>query len=317
MSMVPTCGAQQPGTVPQPFDWWLFGGIAGGAGAAAWVYGHGVPLANQLIQLLSGSAPLIPGVGITAAAAGAAAVIILVAYYLFKADGCIVSPPHGEPVCFAGIVQDVQDLNSTAVNILAPFAIGPEASFDVVVKSKYWNLATKNAFWVFCSPAPAASAELPCFVKSATSCGARIGSAAGAIVGGVAGIVAGYLAGAAIVALACGPFAFLCFILALLVAAIVAAAITYGGAVIGGLIGEGIASVGSDTLGAKAKSLTPGAMVTVKGNWIQDPNVGNNELFYVTDICRNGIFANPPPFSTMDADSMMVPDDCPVVISIQ
>ena len=206
--MNPTCGAQQPGTVPQPFDWWLIGGIVAGAGALGWAFAHGVPLSNQLIQLISGSGPLIPGVGIAASAAGAAAVLILVAYYLLKPDGCIVSPTKGEAVCFSGLVEDVQDLSSEAVDILAPFAIGPEASFDVVVKSQYWNLVTKNAYWVFCSQA--GGAMLPCFVKSSTSCAARIGAAVGGTAGAIAGIALGYLAGGALLSLGCGPFAFMC-----------------------------------------------------------------------------------------------------------
>ena len=46
----------------------------------------------------------------------------------------------------------------------------------------------------------------------------------------------------------------------------------------------------------------PGTIVTVKGNWVQDPNVGNNELFYVTDICRTGNYPNPPSYTAADAD---------------
>lgn len=316
MSTPPTCGAQQPGSVPNPFDWWLLGGIVAGAGAVAWVWGNGVPVANQLINLLYGAAPLTsPGWGITSAAAGAAAVIILVGYYLFKADGCIVSPKQGEPVCVSGIVEAVTDLNNTAVNVLAPFAIGPEAEFYIVVKSQYWNLTTKNAYWVFCSQA--GGAMLLCIVKSATSCAARIGAAAGAVVGGIAGVVAGYLAGAAIASLGCGPFAFLCFILACIVAAIVAAAITYAGADVGGLIGEGIANAASsDPTGSTAKSLTPGAIVTVKGNWITDPDVGNDELYYVTDISRTGNVTNPPSYTTADADATPA-DDCPPPSQLQ
>ncbi len=306
----PRCGAQMPGDIPGSFDWWLFGAIAGAAAGLAWVYGNGVPLVNGIIAWLSGSGPLIPGIGIAASAAGAAAILILVGYYLFKADGCIVPKPKSEPVCISGIVEDTADLSSTAVDILAPFAIGPPTIFDVVVKSMYWPLVTNSAYWVLCSAAGAAM--LRCVVKSATSCAARIGAAVGAVAGAIAGIALGYLAGAAIASLGCGPFAFLCFLLALLVAAIVAALITYGGAVAGGLVGEAIGSIGDDSVGDTAKSLRPGAMVTVRGDWIRDPDVGYNELFYVTSLNRTGDFPGNPSYTTQDADSTPQ-DDCPAV----
>jgi hypothetical protein len=306
----PRCGAQQPGDVPEPFDWWLFGGIAAAGGALAWIYSNGVPLANQLIHLLSGSGPLLPGIGITAAAAGALAVLLLVAYYLFQADGCIVSKPKSEPVCASGIVEATMDLSSTAVLLLAPFAVGPAGVFDVVVKSQYWYLTTTNAYWVYCSGAGAAM--LRCIVKSEISCGARIGAMVGATAGAVAGIALGYLAGAAIASLACGPFAWLCFLLALIVAALVAAAITYVGAMLGGYAGAAIASAGADPVGDAWESLEPGAIVTVRGDWTRNPEVGNNELFFTTAINRTGPFPRGPSYTTGDADST-APDDCPAV----
>lgn len=306
----PRCGAQMPGDVPEPFDWWLFGGIAAAGGTLYWVYQNGVPLSNALIHLISGAGPVLPGIGITAAAAGAFAVLLLVGYYLFQADGCIVSKPKSEPVCASGIVEATVDLSSTAVLILAPFAVGPAGAFDVVLKSMYWHLATTNAFWVYCSAA--GSAMLRCIVKSEISCGARIGAAVGGVASAIAGIALGYLAGAAIASLACGPFAWLCFILALIVAAIVAAAMTYAGAVAGGLIGAAIASAGADPVGDNFKSLEPGSIVTVRGDWTRNPEVGNNELFFTTAINRTGVFSRGPSYTTADADST-APDDCPLV----
>ena len=98
----------------------------------------------------------------------------------------------------------------------------------------------------------------------------------------------------------------------LIVAAIVAAAVAIVGAVLGRLAGEGIAAAAnSDPVGDTWKGLTPGTIVTVQGNWITDPDVGNNELFYTTSINRTGQFATQPPYTTANADST-APDDCPI-----
>lgn len=80
----------------------------------------------------------------------------------------------------------------------------------------------------------------------------------GAVVGSLGGVILGCMGGAAIASISCGIFAFLCFILALIVAALIAAAITYGGAVIGGWIGTGIASINDDKVEKEAASLKAG-----------------------------------------------------------
>jgi len=307
------CGAQLPSGVPDPFDWWPFvaAGIIGGAGY--FVYTNGIPVINGIITLLYGSAPVLPSILMTASFAGAAAIFTLVLYYALKADGCIRSLPDGQAICVSGIVEDTTDLSSTAVAVLAPFAMGPAGMFDLVVKSIYWYYVKQSARWIFCNPKGAAM--LPCLIKSKTACGAKIGSLIGAGVGAVAGIVGGFLAGAALgAAIGCaasGPFYLLCLLLVLIVAAIVAAAITYAGALIGGWIGEAIASAGSDPVGDAWSGLDPGAIVTTKGNWVTDSDVGNNELFYTTDINRTGHFASGPSYTTADADSTAA-DDCPV-----
>lgn len=305
----PTCGAQMPSGVPDSFDWWPFAavGVIGGVGAA--VYSGGIPVINGIIALITGAAPVLPSIGLTASFAGAAAIFTLVLYYALKPDGCIRSTPKGETICFSGIVQDTADTSSTAVAVLAPFAIPPSGLFDVVVKSAYWHYVTQNAYWVYCSPS--GSAMMPCIIKSKTACGGKIGALVGAAVGAVAGIIVGFLAAAAIGCAASGPFYLLCLLLALIIAAIVAAAITYAGAAIGGWVGEGIASAGSDPVGDQWKALEPGTIVTVKGNWVTDPNIGNNELFYTTGINRTGQLDPKPSYTTDDADAT-APDDCPV-----
>ena len=303
MSTPPVCGAQQPGSVPGPFNWQ---GIAAlGAGASG--IGAGYAVGNALF----GASTLLGAYVFTAGAAGAAAIFALVFYYAFKADGCIISPTKGETICLSGIVQDSTDENSTAVNVLAPYAMGPAGLFNLVVKSIYFQYVSMNSYWVYCNSL--GTPMLPCVIKSKTACGAKIGALAGVTVGAIAGAFAGYFAaaalGAAIGCAASGPFYLLCLLIVLIVAAIVAAAVAIAGAIIGGWIGEGIAAAAnSDPVGDAWKGLSPGAIVTVKGNWITDPDIGNNELFYTTSINRTAQFPTPPDYTTADADSTAAAD---------
>lgn len=304
--MTVVCGAQQPGSVPGPFNWQGFTAV--GTGAALVGIGYAVGKALYGATTVSGAYLF------TGCAAGAAAIFGLVLYFAFKADGCIISPQKGETICVSGIVQDTTDESSTAIDAFAPYAIGPAGLFDVVVKTMYLHYITQNAYWVYCNPI--GTPMLPCVIKSKIACGAKIGSLAGVTVGAVAGAFVGYLAaaavGGAIGCAASGPFYLLCLLIVLIVGAIVAAAIAMVGAIVGGLIGEGIAAAAnSDPVGDTWKGLTPGAIVTVQGNWITDPDIGNNELFYTTSINRTGQFATPPDYKTSDADST-APDDCPV-----
>lgn len=303
-SAPPICGAQQPTTIPGGFDWPPLAAV----GTAATLVGLGYKIGTTFFAS-SVNGPIV----FTAGAAGAAAIFGLVLYYALQPDGCIRSTPKSEPICLSGIVQATQDLSSTAVAILAPFAMGPSGLFDMVVKSIYWHYVTQNSYWVYCNEVGAAM--LRCLIKSKTACGAKIGSLVGAAVGAVAGAILGYLAaaalGAAIGCAASGPFYLLCLLLVLIVAAIVGAAVAYTGAVLGGLAGEAIASAGSDPVGDSWKALDAGAIVTAKGNWAIDPDIGNNELFYTTSINRTGQSSDGPIFTTANADAT-APDDCPI-----
>jgi hypothetical protein len=282
-----------------------------GAGLA-YVWANGIPIINGIV----GASGTVAGFSVlTAGAAGAVAVCVLVFYYAFQADGCIIAAQKGDPICVSGIVEDTTDENSTVVDVLAPFAMGPAGAFDLVVKSMYWNFITKNSFWVFCDSVGASM--LPCVIKSETACGGKIGSVVGATVGAVGGVILSYIAaaalGGAIGCAASGPFYLLCLLVVLIVAAIVAAAVAYAGAVIGGAIGEGIAAAANanNPVVNTWEGLTAGDIVTVKGNWVTDPNLGNNELLYTTSISRTGNVGFPPPYTTAQADATPA-DDCPV-----
>lgn len=100
--------------------------------------------------------------------------------------------------------------------------------------------------------------------------------------------------------------------LVLIIAAIVGAAMTYASAAIGGWLGEAAASAGSDPVGDTWKGLESGTIVTVRGDWVTDPDAGYNELLYTTDIHRTGSFPGPRrSYTTAEADSTPS-DDCPI-----
>lgn len=302
MSTPPLCNAQQPSPVPSPFDWGLFTALATAATLTGVAYAIGKALFASSVW---GAAEF------TSAAAGAGAIVALVLYYALKPDGCIRSTPKQQNVCLSGIVEDTVDLNQTAVDVLAPFAMGPRGAFDVVVKSMYWNLVTQNAFWVFCNSKGAAM--LTCLIENKAGCGAKIGSmvgvAAGAVGGAILGAMAASALGAALGCTAATIFYALCVLLVLLVAAIVGAAVAYAGATVGGWVGEGIGAALSNPVADAWKGLHAGAVVTVQGNWVTDPDIGNNELMYTTMINRTDHMSTPPSFTTMDADNT-APDDC-------
>lgn len=315
----PVCGAQKPTPVPGPFDWFLFTAVGTAAAATAAVYAGGVPVVSGIIQAILGYAVAATTTGpavLTSAFAGVAAIIVLVLYFALQPDGCIRSTPEGQAVCFSGIVEETSDTGSAAIAVLAPFAIPPSGIFNVVVKSMYWNLTSQDAFWVYCSQL--GSAMLPCIIKSKSACGGKIGSLAGAAVGAVGGLILGYIAaaalGGAIGCAASGPFYLLCLLIVLIVAAIVAAVVAYVGVLIGGWIGQGIGSVGADPVGDEWEGLDRGAIVTVRGNWVTNPDIGNNEIFYVTELHRNGMADLKASFTTEDADAT-AGDDCAVAPS--
>jgi hypothetical protein len=314
----PPCGAQQAGTVPSQFDWWPFVAVPIAGGALVWVATHGIPIINGIV---GAATPTAFGV-LAASAAGAAAILTTILYFVLQPNGCIRSVTNGEPICVSGIVEDTTDENSTAIDILAPFAmVGPGGMFDLVVRSQYNYYVSHLALWVFCDDANPPAPMLPCLIKSITGCGGQVGSLVGGIVGAVAGIILGYLAAAAVAgAIGCAAtliFYLLCLLLVLIVAAIVAAAVTYGGSLVGGWAGEAItaATNGSNPVNAAWEGLSAGDIVTVNGNWVTSSttgsnNVGANELFYVTSIARNGQMSSPAPYTTAQADANP-PDDCP------
>ncbi len=301
------CGPQQPGEVEGPFDWAAFTAIAAaasifiGALSSSAVTGF----LNGIIAAFAGSAPATTA-GLGGPLLGVLAIIALVSYFLFQPDGCIV-PNKGKIACASGIVEQTADLSSTALAVLAPFAVTAAGEFYLVVRTNHQHLIATDAGFVVCNGR--SEPMLRCLVRSSFSCGARVGAAVGAIAGGVAGLVLGYLAGAAIASLACGPLAWLCLIIALIVAAIIAAAATYAGAMAGGWVGGAIgAAVGSDPEEA-FDALRVGDLVTARGHWNTNPDFGNNEFYYTTQIDLMGHLDASPSYAATDADTH-APDNC-------
>jgi len=301
------CGPQKPGEVAGPFDWGVLAAIVAAGGVFAGALA--TPVSTALVGLITAIAGTGPATtaGLGAPLAGVLAIWALVGYYLLQPDGCLV-PNEGEKACASGVVDEVVDLSSTAVYVLAPFAVTAAGAFYLVVRTEHLHLVTKDAGFVYCNARPAPL--LVCLVRDAFSCGARIGATVGAIAGGVGGLVLGFLAGAAIASLACGPFAWLCFILALIVAAIVAVVVTYAGAMVGGWVGGAIGeAVGSDPED-QFDSLQAGDTVTARGFWNTNPDIGNNEFYYTTQIDLMGHVDAPPHYVVADADAN-APNNCP------
>jgi hypothetical protein len=87
MSIV--CGAQQPGSVPGPFNWQGLTAIGAGASLISVGYAAGAAL--------FGASTVAGAYVFTAGAAGAAAIFALVFYYAFQADGCIIPSAASSP----------------------------------------------------------------------------------------------------------------------------------------------------------------------------------------------------------------------------
>jgi hypothetical protein len=307
---IPPCGAQQPGSQTSPFKWPVLGEVA----TAVTILGVIIKFAPKILTLLGWATQTVAL--FDGAAAGALSIVAVVFYYAFQADGCIIPVTNGQQICVSGIVQDTSDEGSTAIDVLAAFAMGPAGQFDLVVKTRYLGyVSNASTRWVYCNNAGAPM--LRCIIKSKTACGAKIGSLVGVVVGAAAGAIIGYIVGsvalsAAVFCAASVIFYLFCLLLALIIAAIVGAAIAYAGAAVGAAAGEGIAdAANSDPVGAAFKSLQAGAIVTVKGTWTTDSDVGNEELLYTTSINRTGMFATPPDYTTADADGTAA-DDCPI-----
>lgn len=302
------CEWQTPGNVPGSFDWWLFGTLGTIAGVGAYIVSNGIPVISALVGLGAG----VGSIGLAGSAGGAIAVLGLVGYHLLKPDGCIRSKPQSKNICCSGLVERVKDGHSGWTMFLAPYALGPSKTFDLVLKQHYLHLITEDADFIICSDIHVPL--LRCVVKNSLACAAKIGAAIGAVIGAVIGTVVGYMVGAAALAacLAAGPAAPLCMIAALLIAFLVSAAITQAGAMIGGWIGAAIGSIGEDEVEETAKSLEGGTFTTVRGDWTKNPTDGHNELYFVTSLGLNGMVDFSPPYSVSDADDTPQ-DDCPII----
>ena len=140
---LPPCWAQQPGSQTSPFKWPVLGEVA----TATAILGVIIKFAPKIITWLGWATQTVAM--FDAAAAGALSIVAVVFYYAFQADGCIISVANGQLICLSGIVQDTSDEGSTAVDVLAAFAMGPAGYFDLVVQTKYLGyVSNPSTRWV-------------------------------------------------------------------------------------------------------------------------------------------------------------------------
>jgi hypothetical protein len=179
-----------------------------------------------------------------------------------------------------------------------------------VVKCVYWFRVENGAAEVICNADPLMSPILRGYYKSDKVCGAGVGAVIGVLVGAAVGIFLGVLAGGAIASLACGPFAWLCLIAAVLVALIVAAAVAIAGAIAGGLIGRAAASE-DPPVADDGRTIAQGDYVSTRGGLLTSgDDAGARVYWFVTGTTLHGRSSLSSPFSHTDPDSALVPDAC-------
>jgi hypothetical protein len=305
----PRCGYQAPGTYSPSVSTTtvtaIITGVLSLAGAAKSLY--------DLVTKFSG--------GYLYAGAAVAAFITWLVVSAFYYKNCLDSP-RKFPACSAGVIEvTVPSFLSVADQIFA-FAASHDR-IDVVVKSIYWDLVSKNASYVNCAPDPPIAPDtdgspmISEYYHNAAVCAAGLGGSIGAAAGGVAGVFLGALAGGAIAALSCGPFAWLCALIALIVAIIIAVVCAIVGAVVGSQIGRAAATSGRplpiDTTAPNFPSaLSVGDYVTTKGNLTSDADANGMYIYwFVDETTLHGRSTGLAPFNYRDPDANLLVDACP------
>jgi hypothetical protein len=299
----PTCGSQgtssgpSTSTVLGDIGWLL--GLVGTVNTVVGLFEK-----TKIFAALGLSAPAV--VWIAAVGGALITLAIVIDFYRLRCG----STPRTLSACSAGVVETVVPSFSSTSEDLFPFT-AMHNRVDVVVKCVYWFLVENNAAMVFCNTDPQTSPILRGYYKSDQVCGAGKGAIAGAVVGAAVGIFLGVLAGGAIASIACGPFAWLCLILAVLVALIVAAVCVLIGALVGGQIGKAVA--GSDPATADGGGIiSMSDYVTSKGGLVTSgDDEGARVYWFVTGTTQHGRSTLASPFSHTDPDVNLTMDACP------
>jgi hypothetical protein len=251
-------------------------------------------------------------------AAAAAALITWLVISDFYYKNCLDSP-RPIPVCSAGVIEASFAAFSSVTDQIFAFAATHDR-IDVVVKSIYWDLVSKDAPYVNCAPNndPPYDDKSPMlseFYHNDAVCRAGLGGSIGALAGGVAGTFLGVLAAGAIASLSCGPFAWLCAILAIVVAIIVAVVSAVIGAVVGSQIGRAADPSRALPIDPTApdfpSSLSVGDYVSTSGTLMSDSDANGMYVYWFVDNThRHGQSPNKPPFSYKDPDANLGRDAC-------
>lgn len=256
----PTCGPQgvtvSPtlSTVPGDIAWLL--GLVGTASTIV-----GLFKLKEIITIFGISAAAV--VWIAAVAGALITLAVVIDFYRLRCG----SHPRTLSACSSGVLEAIIPAFNSTTDEIFPFTAMHDR-IDVVVKCMYWFLVENNAAFVECNNDPDMSPILRCYYHNDKVCGAGVGAIVGAVVGAVGGIFLAVLAGGAIASIACGPFAWLCLILAVIVALIVAAACVLIGALAGGQIGKAASSAGppaaddGNTLSVMDYVTTAGGLLT-------------------------------------------------------
>lgn len=290
-------------TIPADISWSI--GIVSGVGS---IVAYVSKASSMAILTYFG----ISAVALVWLAAVAAAAITIFAVFDFWRVRCLAHPDT-QSACSAGVIERIVPSFGSASDELFPFSAMHDR-IDVVVKCRYWFRVENAAAFVFCNTDPDESPILRGYYHNAKVCAAGAGSTIGAVVGGVAGVFLGALAGGAIASLACGPFAWLCLILAVIVAAVIAAVCVLVGALAGGQIGKWAASDPGATAD-DGSVLVVGDYVTTKGGLLTSgDDQGARVYWFVDTTTLHGRSLLSPPFSHTDPDDPVTGltiDACP------
>lgn len=308
-----TCGWQTDPKIPRSAFWALIGAMIGGVGTFGSVLAFltatgacGVDSDSDAFRACSALAALLGGPG------GALGYVL--GYCLARLSR--LQPNRGRR-CISGLVLRIARMQFSGGVALAAFTYDPDWTFDLAPRSdEAADLVSRDALWIRCYTLNLDCKDRPHDPNGTPTIHCEIPSRIGewGCIGGSIGAVAGAALGAAVVialaplALGCGPLAFLCLLLILLLGGL----ITYLGAELGAIIGHRIGEAldaGQGLASAYGEGLC-GSCLSVEGDWVTDQDHGHNEIHDVEGI---PLLVHPPPgelFRVPDA----CPDGCPGVI---
>jgi hypothetical protein len=314
----PACGGSSGGST----SFWIIvaifsGGVSGVSGLISvlqWLKtpaGLPGPASEYLFTLFGLEVPTAVAAG---AAAGAFGTFVIILYSAWNR----LWPTKGIQVCYAGVINDIVEPFTSAVDYLFPFTAQHDRA-DVVIKPIYWNLVeAPPEQYIYCNDDSMTSPLIHTYYRTKKVAAAVAGSVYGGAVGAGVGLALGILAGAAI---GCATVIFC--VLALLIAAIVAIACVLAGAFAGGNIAAAATGnqgpSGTDPSNGGKKTLSVGDYISVNANLVVYPDDnsawvawwGEHTTDHGTSTSGEGIGGGAP-FNFADPRDHLDPDACRV-----